>query len=142
MAGDVEVGEVLPLDAIPLTTTLIVGGALMTRDYFDGHHDRDLAIQRGSKDVFMNIHTTLGLVERYISDWAGPEAVWRALRVRLGAPNYPYDTMTMSGAVQDVDASTGAVTVLFRGTNQLGDHVSGTAELLLPGGSAYAEAVR
>jgi uncharacterized OB-fold protein len=140
-AGDVEVGEPLPLDAIPLTTTLIVGGALMTRDYFDGHHDRDMAIQRGSQDVFMNIHTTLGLVERYVSDWAGPEAVWRALRVRLGAPNYPYDTMTMSGDVRTVDAATGAVTVAFRGTNRLGDHVSGTAELLLPGGTSYQQTV-
>jgi uncharacterized OB-fold protein len=139
--GDVTVGDPLPLGAIPLTTTLIVGGALMTRDYFDGHHDRDMAIQRGSKDVFMNIHTTLGLVQRYVSDWAGPEAVWRALRVRLGAPNYPYDTMTMTGRVDDVDAETGVVTVAFRGTNQLGDHVSGTAELVLPGGSAYAGAV-
>jgi uncharacterized OB-fold protein/acyl dehydratase len=137
---DVEAAEPLPLDAIPLTTSLIVGGALMTRDYFDGHHDRDMAIRRGSQDVFMNIHTTLGLVERYVADWAGPEAVWRALRVRLGAPNYPYDTMTMSGFVQDADAGSGAVTVAFRGTNRLGDHVSGTAELLLPGGSAYEAA--
>jgi hypothetical protein len=88
----------------------------------------------------MNIHTTLGLVERYVSDWAGPEAIWRALRVRLGAPNYPYDTMTMSGVVQDVETAVGTVTVAFRGTNQLGDHVSGTAELLLPGGRAYTDA--
>jgi uncharacterized OB-fold protein/acyl dehydratase len=138
---DVRVGDELPLDPIPLTTTLIVGGALMTRDYFDGHHDRDMAIRRGSKDVFMNIHTTLGLVQRYVSDWAGPEAAWRALRVRLGAPNYPYDTMTMSGMVEDVDTGTGVVMVAFRGTNQLGDHVGGTAELVLPGGSAYAGAV-
>jgi uncharacterized OB-fold protein/acyl dehydratase len=138
---DIEAGEPLPLEAIPLTTTLIVGGALMTRDYFDGHHDRDMAVKRGSKDVFMNIHTTLGLVERYVADWAGPEAVWRALRVRLGAPNYPNDTMTMSGVVRDVDAAAGAVTVAFRGTNELGDHVSGTAELLLPGGTNYDETV-
>ena len=61
--------------------------------------------------------------------------------MRLGAPNYPYDTMTMSGRVDDVDAETGVVTVAFRGTNQLGDHVSGTAELVVPGGSAYAAAV-
>jgi uncharacterized protein len=139
--SDVQVGDQLPIDPIPLTTTLIVGGALMTRDYFDGHHDRDMALRRGSTDVFMNIHTTLGLVERYVSDWAGPEAVWRALRVRLGAPNYPYDTMTMSGLVDDVDAERGIVTVAFRGTNRLGDHVSGTAELALPGGSAHREAV-
>jgi hypothetical protein len=90
-----------------------------------------MAVQRGSKDVFMNIHTTLGLIQRYVADWAGPEAQWKAIRVRLGAPNYPNDTMTMSGAVQAVDGATGSATVAFRGRNGLGDHASGTAELIL-----------
>jgi hypothetical protein len=129
--GDVGVGDSLPLCPIPVTTTLVAGGALMTRDWFDAHHDRDMALARGSKDVFMNIHTTLGLIQRYVSDWAGPEARWTAIRVRLGAPNYPHDTMTMSGSVQAVSAATGAVTVAFRGRNSLGDHASGTAELVL-----------
>ena len=129
--GEVRVGDVLPLCPIPLTTTLIAGGALMTRDWFDAHHDRDMAVTRGSKDVFMNIHTTLGLIQRYIADWAGPEARWQAIRVRLGAPNYPHDTMTMSATVQAVDAATGLVTIAYRGRNSLGDHASGTAELVL-----------
>jgi uncharacterized OB-fold protein/acyl dehydratase len=139
---DVTAGDELPVCPIPLTTTLIVGGALATLDYFDAHHDRDMAQRRGSKDVFMNIHTTLGLCQRYVADWAGPEAAWRAIRVRLGAPNYPYDTMTMTGAVREVQRDTGAVTVGFRGRNELGDHVSGTVELVLPGGAAHAEAAR
>jgi len=129
VAGDDE----LPLCPVPITTTLVAGGALMTRDWFDAHHDRDMALQRGSPDVFMNIHTTVGLVQRYVSDWAGPEAQWTAIRVRLGAPNYPGDTMTMRGTVQAADPSTGAVTIGFRGSNSLGDHATGTAELVLPG---------
>jgi hypothetical protein len=129
-ARDLEVGDELPLCPIPITTTLIAGGALMTRDWFDAHHDRDMAVERGSKDVFMNIHTTLGLIQRYVADWAGPEAQWKAIRVRLGAPNYPHDTMTMSGTVRAVDQASGSVTVAFRGRNGLGDHASGTAELV------------
>jgi uncharacterized OB-fold protein/acyl dehydratase len=135
-AGGVETGDHLPVCPIPLTTTLIAGGALATLDYFDAHHDRDMALQRGSKDIFMNIHTSLGLCQRYVSDWAGPEAVWRALKVRLGAPNYPGDTLTMTGAVTAADPRSGEVTIGFRGVNELGDHVSGTAELTLPAGLA------
>jgi uncharacterized OB-fold protein len=135
-AGRVETGDELPVCPIPLTTTLIAGGALATLDYFDAHHDRDMALRRGSKDVFMNIHTTLGLCQRYVSDWVGSDAVWRALRVRLGAPNYPGDIMTMTGSVTSVDRDTGGVTIGFRGANDLGDHVSGTAELTLPGGAS------
>lgn len=131
---DVTGDDELPLCPVPVTTTLVAGGALMTRDWFDAHHDRDMALQRGSRDVFMNIHTTVGLVQRYVSDWAGPEAQWKAVRVRLGAPNYPGDTMTLRGSVQAADPTTGAVTVAFRGSNALGDHATGTAELVLPGG--------
>jgi hypothetical protein len=130
--GEVSAEEPLPDLAIPLTATLIIGGALMTLDYFDGHHDRDMAVQRGSKDIFMNIHTALGLVQRYVSDWAGPEAVWRSIKARLGASNYPGDTMVLSGNVVSADPATGLTTVAYRGLNSLGAHVTGTAELVLP----------
>ena len=87
----------------------------------------------------MNINTTLGLTERYVTDWAGPEALVRALRVRLGAPNYPGDTMTFSGAVQAADATTGEVTVAFEALNSLGAHATGTVDFVLPGGASYAQ---
>jgi uncharacterized protein len=132
-ATEVTGDDELPLCPVPITTTLVAGGALMTRDWFDAHHDRDMAVERGSQDVFMNIHTTIGLVQRYVSDWAGPEAQWKAVRIRLGAPNYPGDTMTLRGSVRAADAGTGAVTVAFRGSNSFGDHATGTAELVLPG---------
>lgn len=134
---DVRAEQRLPSLPVPITATLIIGGALMTLDYFDAHHDRDMAVERGSKDIFMNIHTSLGLVERYIGGWAGPEAIWRNIKARLGAPNHPGDTMTMSGAVTEVDADSGVVTIAYRGMNSLGPHVTGTAELVLPGGSAF-----
>lgn len=117
-------GGSLPELAVPITPTLVVGGALMTLDWFDAHHDRDAAVRRGSKDIFMNIHTTLGLVQRYLEDWAGHDVGWRAIRARLGAPNHPGDTMTLSG----VESTPG--TVAYRGRNSLGAHVTGVAELL------------
>ncbi len=136
--SEVSVGDELALCPIPLTATLIVGGALMTRDYFDVHHDRDLAQRRGSPDIFMNIHTTLGLSQRYLSDCLGPEIVFRDLRIRLGVPNHPGDIMTMSGSISALDRSTGGITVAFTGSNEIGDHVTGTAAVVLPGGTAHA----
>jgi hypothetical protein len=128
--SEVGVGEALPALAIPLTATVIIAGALASRDFQDVHHDRDLAIQRGSKDIFMNILTTNGYVGRYVTDWAGPEALLRAVDIRLGAPNYPHDTMTLTGRVS---AKTGdVVTVEVVGANGLGNHVTGTVTLALP----------
>ena len=115
---------------IPITATLIVSTALASRDYQDVHHDRELAVERGSPDIFMNILTTSGLCARYVTDWAGPEARITRLAIRLGVPNYPHDTMTMDGAVRSVRG--GAVAVDVRGYNRLGNHVTGTVELELP----------
>ncbi len=132
----VSVGDELPLCPVPLTPTLIVSTAIASRDYQDVHHDRDLAIKKGSKDIFMNILTSSGLSARYISDWAGPDAMFKNLKIRLGAPNYPYDCMTMSGSVsakREVDGQP-VVEVSFQGLNSRGPHVTGTVELALPRG--------
>ncbi len=128
-AADVNVGDELPVLDIPLTRTLIVATAIASRDYQDVHHDPGLAQERGSKDIFMNILTSNGFVGRYITDWAGPDAVLKAVRIRLGAPNYPGDTMTMSGSVTKKEGNT--VDVSLRGSNSLGDHVTGTVTLEL-----------
>jgi hypothetical protein len=101
-------------------------------DLAEVHHDRDLVRERGSQDIFMNMHTSLGLSQRWTNDWAGPEAGRRSIRVRLGTQNLPYDTMTMRGSVTAVDAATGLGSIGFTGTNRFGAHVTGTAELLLP----------
>ena len=130
--ADVNVGDELPPLAVPLTRTLIVATAIASRDYQDVHHDPELAKQRGSEDIFMNILSTNGFVGRFITDWAGPDAVLRKVSIRLGAPNYPGDTMTMTGTVTAKDDETGVVEVAVRGTNRRGDHVTGTVVLSLP----------
>jgi acyl dehydratase len=127
---DVKVGEQLPSLDVPLTRTLIVATAIASRDYQDVHHDPGLAQERGSKDIFMNILTTNGFVGRFITDWAGPDAVIKKVAIRLGAPNYPGDTMTLTGTVTKVDG--GRVEVDVKGANSIGDHVTGTVTLELP----------
>ena len=127
---DVRVGQELPEMTVPLTRTLIVATAIASRDYQDVHHDPELARQRGSQDIFMNILSTNGFVGRFVTDWAGPDAVLERVAIRLGVPNYPGDTMRMTGAV--IEKSDGVVTVEVVGANSLGDHVTGTVALTLP----------
>jgi 3-oxo-4,17-pregnadiene-20-carboxyl-CoA hydratase beta subunit len=134
---DVGVGDALPALEIPLTRTLIISTAIASRDYQDVHHDPKLASARGSKDIFMNILSTNGLVGRYVTDWTGPGAVLLDVNIRLGAPNYPDDTMVLTGSVTDRDEAAdddgyGTVEVTLRGANSLGDHVSGKVRVRLP----------
>jgi len=132
----VALGQRLDPLVVPITRTLIVAGALASRDYQDVHHDPVLARHRGSPDIFMNILTTNGLVGRFVTDWSGPAGLLRRVAIRLGAPNYPDDTMTLTGEVVaragPEDGDRGVVQVSVRGANSLGDHVTGTVDVSLP----------
>ena len=118
----------LPTWELPITPTLIVSTAIATRDFQDVHHDRDLAQGHGSKDIFLNILSTTGLVQRYVGEWAretvGPGFRITSCGLRLGAPAYPYDTLTFSGRV--TDDTDDVLTVDVVGTVSLGNHVNAT----------------
>jgi uncharacterized OB-fold protein len=120
----------LPDRVIDVTPTFVISSALATRDFTDLHHDRDRAVEQGAKDIFVNILTTTGLVQRYVCDWAGPDAVVRAISIRLGVPCHAGDTLTLTG---QVTASEGAERVVaVTGRCRLGDHVTGTVRLEVP----------
>ncbi|MBI2245625.1 MAG: beta-hydroxyacyl-ACP dehydratase [Nocardioides sp.] len=102
-------GDTLPEWSLPLTPTTIVSG---------------------SKDIFMNILTSNGLVERYVVDALGPDTELKRIAIRLGAPAYPYDTMTFRGEVTGVED--GIATIAVVGSVSLGDHVTGTVRVVVP----------
>jgi acyl dehydratase len=120
----------LPELRIGVTPTFVVSAAIATRDFQDVHHDRDAAAARGSRDIFLNILTDTGLVQRFVTDWAGPNARVRGIALRLGVPCYANDTLTLSGRVVAVEGDETVVEVV--GRNSLGDHVTGTVRVVLP----------
>jgi hypothetical protein len=126
-----SVGTQLPQLRIEATPTFVVSTALATRDFQDVHHDRDLALDRGSKDIFLNILTDTGLVQRFVTDWAGPTALIRSIAIKLGVPCYAYDTLVFSGEVVSRDDDEVTISVVGRG--QLGDHITSTVVMTLPG---------
>ena len=102
------------------------------------HHDRDLAQAKGSRDIFVNILTDTGLVQRYVTDWAGPRARVKSISIRLGVPAYAYDTLLFSGEVTAVAGDDVTVAVVGRG--KLGEHVIGTVLLHLTSSSPLISA--
>ena len=129
---DLKIGQAMPGLEIPITVALVAGGALATRDYFPGHHDLEAARALGSPHVFMNILTTNGLVQRFVEGWSGPGARFTAVKIKLGAPNDPGDTMRISGEVSALDAAARVAQLTIRGSNSMGNHVTGTVSIMLP----------
>jgi len=129
-----RVGDALPPLVIEMTATLVVAGAIATRDFMPVHHDRDYANQQGAPDIFMNILSDTAYASRFLTDWAGPEAMIRKISVRLGVPVFPGHTLTYTGEITGLHEAEdeGVVDVALRAQNELGDHVSGAATLTLP----------
>ncbi|HXW33829.1 MAG TPA: hypothetical protein VEJ87_04565, partial [Acidimicrobiales bacterium] len=79
-----------------------------------------------------------GFVGRFVTDWSGPAAIIEKVAIRLGAPNYPGDTMHLTGKVtakHDLapgEDGRGVVELSVRGANRLGDHMTGTVCVSLP----------
>ena len=124
------VGTVLPELRIPVTATLIVTGAIATRDFQLVHHDRAAALAAGTKDVFMNILTTNGLVNRFVGGWAGPTARITRINIRLGATNFPGDELVLNGTIDTAEGDELSIAIV--GTNKLGTHVTGTVYVTIP----------
>ena len=130
----ISVGDELPVFVLPVTTTMIVSGAIASRDFMPAHHDPDFARAQGAPHMFMNILTTNGYVARFVTDWAGPEARLCNIKIRLGAPAVPGKPLRFSGRVEKVseDRDERVIEVSVRAANELGDHATGTVLLGLP----------
>jgi acyl dehydratase len=133
-SSKIAVGDELPLFELPVTSTVIVAGAIASRDFMPAHHDPEFARAQGAPDMFMNILTTNGYVARFITDWAGPEAMIRKIAIRLGSPAVPGQPLRFTGQVTQTSKEGGEVLVeiAIRAGNELGDHATGSVVVSLP----------
>jgi hypothetical protein len=129
-ANELEVGQELPALDLETTATIVAGGAMASRDYTPVHHDKATAVAQGLPDIFMNILTTQGICSRYVTDWAGPDAVVTRVRTKLGGPNMPGDVLKIRGKVVATEGKSADVEIA--GNNAWGNHVTATFSLLLP----------
>lgn len=125
-----EVGQELPPLDLDVTTTIVAGGAMASRDYTPVHHDKAAAIAQGLPDMFMNILTTQGICSRYVTDWAGPNAIVTRVQTKLGGPNMPGDILKLRGKVISTEGDLAELEV--SGNNAWGNHVTATFTLRLP----------
>lgn len=131
---DVKAGDALAPLAVRISPTLVISGALASLDWQDVHHDYSVMKERGHPDIFMNMMTSSGLVGRFVTDWTGPNAIVRGHVLRLRRPNYPGDTMRLSGTVRTVDVVDGRGLMVLDvvGSNSLGTHCEAEVTMELP----------
>ena len=133
-SDEIVVGDELAPFELEVTSTVIVAGAIASRDFMPAHHDGEFAKAQGAPDLFMNILTTNGYVSRFVTDWAGPEAMVRSIKIRLGAPAIPGQPLRFTGQVARMrdEGDERVIEVKVRAANDLGDHATGSVVVSLP----------
>ncbi len=97
---DVVEGEELPPLTMPITFTRCVYLASATRDFSPQHSNRDYARERSkTKDVFVNTPFNLGMISRFLTDWAGPTSAVRRIQMAMRANVCAGDDMILTGKV-------------------------------------------
>ena len=110
--ADVKVGQELPAISLPITLQRLVSEAGANRDLSLIHHDGEVARATGAPDAFANTYFLMGMFERLMRQWAGPNARIRKIGpLRMMIFNAVGDTITVKGAVESVNEGVGAVTL-------------------------------
>jgi acyl dehydratase len=132
--NQIRVGDAIAPLHVNVTATVVVAGAIATRDFMPVHHDRAYANSQGSPEIFMNIMTDNAYCSRFLTDWAGPDTMVKRIAIRLGVPAYAGSTLEFTGSVTGKShaGTEGIVEIEFRAANDKGDHLSGTAVISLP----------
>lgn len=135
---DVSEGEELPPLVMPITYTRCVYLASATRDFSPQHSNRDYAQGRSkARDVFVNTPFNIGMVSRFLTDWAGPRSTVRRTKVEMRGAVCAGDDMIISGRVTRKYEEDGArlVDVDVMIATQDGPATPCSATLALPGRS-------
>lgn len=135
---EIAVGDSLPPLDLDVTPSRVVATAIASRDFMPAHHDPEFARAQGAPDIFLNILSTNGYVSRFVTDWAGPQAMIRQISIRLGVPAAPRKVLRFTGEVTRVtdEPEERLIELAVRVANDLGDHATGSVVLSLPRGDA------
>ena len=130
--SSINVGDKLPDMGIDINVSFVVAGAVASREFTPVHHNKAAANASGLANVFPNILTDNGLVGRFVTDWAGPDATLKRVNIKLGAPVQPGEVLKLTGEVASKDDANNIVDVKVTAKGNWGMHLDGIARVQLP----------
>lgn len=97
---DILPGRKIGAMIVPVTQLRAVYIASATRDFSPQHVDPAWARERaGAADVFVSTPFVIGMVCRYLTDWAGPRALVRRVAIAMGRSICAGEEMKIEGRV-------------------------------------------
>ena len=101
-ASEVAEGDLVPSMTQPITYAMVVMSAAATWTFFAGHIDTAYAQLQGRRGIYMATGPINGLVDRYVTQWAGPLAFVRRRRTTMRESICADDTVTFDGRIERI----------------------------------------
>jgi acyl dehydratase len=122
-----SVGEKLPPMSVLMTAQKIISAAAATRDWQPIHHDHEMALKSGLRDIILNSPSQAGWISKYITDRVGSQASIKRMAFKMKDAICPGDEMQIQGEV--IARENAVVTVSV--TISVGDKLKTSAEVRL-----------
>jgi acyl dehydratase len=127
---DVTVGQVITPMHDEIAYHRIVMSATATGAFFSGHLDPAYAQAQGQPDIYLTTGGFQGLIDRFITDWAGPMTMIRRRKMSMRASIHPGDVVRAAGSVVSLtDGAEGATGGLVQAEVELRN---GNGDLCVP----------
>ena len=96
-----DITEGMPIPAVvdEISARRVIQNPGATGDYFPGHWDPGYAHRQGQRAIYANSLHIFGLLDRAVTDWAGPAVFLVRRNVRLMSSMYAGDTVTVNGVI-------------------------------------------
>ncbi len=136
---DVEEGDDLPPLFMPITVTRCVYLASATRDFAPHHHNSEYAQHEvQARDMFLNTPFNMGILTRFLTDWAGPRGLVQRLKLAMRENICVGDDMTINGKITRkwVDGERHCVEIGIEVSTQDGPAYQASATMVLPARAA------
>lgn len=131
---DVSEGDTLPVLTVHVTYKMAIMHVAAGWDYMPGHHEPDYAKSQGQDNIFLNTLFHQSMVDRVMTDWAGPRGFIARRKLSMKGAVYPGDTLTGEAQVTRRYEADGKHRLDLTITLSTQSHIRATAEatLILP----------
>jgi acyl dehydratase len=131
---DVREGQTLPALTVQVTYKMAIMHVAAGWDYMPGHHEPDYAKSQGQETIFLNTLFHQSMVDRVMTDWAGPRGFIARRKLSMKGAIYPGDILTGEAKITRRYEADGKHRLDLNITLSNQTHICATAEatLILP----------
>lgn len=99
MAIEIAIGDPIGEIRLDVSYARVIRNVAAGRDFMRGHHEPAFAREQGVRTIYVNTFFHQALVDRLMTDWAGPTAFIARRKIMMRQPICAGDVAVASGRV-------------------------------------------